>query len=71
MLLFNRKLSAVEACERGLVAEVFPDGVFQKEVKARIDAMAQLPVKVWNEIPLILTLMLLLANFAYTKRQKN
>ncbi|NXI46270.1 ECI2 isomerase, partial [Galbula dea] len=43
MLLFNRKLSAAEACAQGLVTEVFPDWTFQKEVWARIEAYANLP----------------------------
>ncbi|KAJ8277026.1 hypothetical protein GJAV_G00070630 [Gymnothorax javanicus] len=43
MLLFNKKLTAVEACQRGLVSEVFPDSTFQTEVWARVEAYAQLP----------------------------
>ncbi|KAG8133281.1 putative Peroxisomal 32-trans-enoyl-CoA isomerase-like protein, partial [Naja naja] len=34
MLLFNKKLTAAEACSQGLVAEVFPDSTFQKETLA-------------------------------------
>ncbi|KAK2141673.1 hypothetical protein LSH36_1058g00001 [Paralvinella palmiformis] len=43
VLLFNKKLTAEEACERGLVTEVFPDDIFQSEVWARIRKMSQLP----------------------------
>ncbi|XP_026532429.1 enoyl-CoA delta isomerase 2, mitochondrial isoform X2 [Notechis scutatus] len=45
MLLFNKKLTAAEACSQGLVAEVFPDSTFQKEVWARLKAYANLPKK--------------------------
>ncbi|XP_054841549.1 enoyl-CoA delta isomerase 2-like isoform X2 [Eublepharis macularius] len=43
MLLFNKKLTAAEACSQGLVTEVFPDNTFQKEVWARLKAYASLP----------------------------
>ncbi|XP_015710037.1 enoyl-CoA delta isomerase 2, mitochondrial isoform X1 [Coturnix japonica] len=43
MLLFNKKLTAAEACALGLVNEVFPDSTFQKEVWARLKAYASLP----------------------------
>ncbi|KAK4825888.1 hypothetical protein QYF61_003244 [Mycteria americana] len=43
ILLFNKKLTAAEACAQGLVTEVFPDGTFQKEVWARLEAYASLP----------------------------
>ncbi|XP_068437466.1 enoyl-CoA delta isomerase 2 isoform X2 [Clinocottus analis] len=43
MLLFNKKLSAVQACEFGLVTEVFPDSSFQSEVWTRLKAYAKLP----------------------------
>lgn len=43
MLLFNKKLTASEACALGLVNEVFPDSTFQKEVWARLKAYASLP----------------------------
>lgn len=46
MLLFNKKLTAAEACSQGLVTEVFPDSTFQKEVWARLKAYANLPKKV-------------------------
>ncbi|XP_074908246.1 enoyl-CoA delta isomerase 2 isoform X7 [Buteo buteo] len=42
-LLFNKKLTAAEACAQGLVTEVFPDRTFQKEVWARLEAYASLP----------------------------
>ncbi|KAM6454717.1 enoyl-CoA delta isomerase 2 isoform 1-T1 [Liasis olivaceus] len=45
MLLFNKKLTAAEACSRGLVTEVFPDSTFQKEVWTRLKAYANLPKK--------------------------
>ncbi|XP_013918393.1 PREDICTED: enoyl-CoA delta isomerase 2, mitochondrial [Thamnophis sirtalis] len=45
MLLFNKKLTAAEACSQGLVTEVFPDSTFQKEVWARLKAYANLPKK--------------------------
>ncbi|XP_054237526.1 enoyl-CoA delta isomerase 2 [Indicator indicator] len=43
MLLFNKKLTAAEACAQGLVTEVFPHRTFQKEVWARLEAYASLP----------------------------
>ncbi|KAK1875404.1 Enoyl-CoA delta isomerase 2 mitochondrial [Dissostichus eleginoides] len=43
MLLFNKKLSAEQACELGLVSEVFPDSSFQTEVWSRLKKYAQLP----------------------------
>ncbi|XP_041269190.1 enoyl-CoA delta isomerase 2 isoform X2 [Onychostruthus taczanowskii] len=43
MLLFNKKLTAAEACAQGLVTEVFPDRSFQKEVWERLEAYASLP----------------------------
>lgn len=46
MLLFNKKLTASEACALGLVNEVFPDSTFQKEVWARLKAYASLPKNV-------------------------
>lgn len=46
MLLFNKKLTAAQACAWGLVAEVFPDGTFQKEVWERLKAYASLPKNV-------------------------
>lgn len=46
MLLFNKKLTAAEACALGLVSEVFPNSTFQKEVWARLKAYASLPKNV-------------------------
>lgn len=46
LLLFNKKLTAAEACAQGLVTEVFPDRTFQKEVWARLEAYASLPKNV-------------------------
>lgn len=43
VLLFNKKLSAVQACELGLVTEVFPDSSFQTEVWRRLRSYAKLP----------------------------
>ncbi|XP_029446435.1 enoyl-CoA delta isomerase 2, mitochondrial isoform X1 [Rhinatrema bivittatum] len=43
ILIFNKVLTAVEACDRGLVTEVFPDTTFQKEVWARLKNYAKLP----------------------------
>ncbi|NXG66319.1 ECI2 isomerase, partial [Hemiprocne comata] len=43
MLLFNKKLTAAEACAQGLVTEVFPERSFQTEVWARLEAYASLP----------------------------
>lgn len=45
MLLFNKKLTAHEAKEVGLVTEVYPDASFQQEVWPKIQAFAKLPVK--------------------------
>lgn len=43
MLLFNKKLTAVQACQLGLVTEVFPDSSFQSEVWPRLKGYAKLP----------------------------
>ncbi|NWH82265.1 ECI2 isomerase, partial [Piaya cayana] len=43
VLLFNKKLTAAEACAQGLVTEVFPDMTFQKEVWKRLEAYASNP----------------------------
>ncbi|XP_003468868.2 enoyl-CoA delta isomerase 2 isoform X2 [Cavia porcellus] len=43
MLIFGKKITAREACARGLVTEVFPDGTFQEEVWARLKAYAKNP----------------------------
>uniref|UniRef100_A0A1A8P4W6 Enoyl-CoA delta isomerase 2 n=1 Tax=Nothobranchius rachovii TaxID=451742 RepID=A0A1A8P4W6_9TELE len=43
MLLFNKKLTADEACRLGLVTEVFPDSCFLSEVWRRLRAHARLP----------------------------
>ncbi|NXX11298.1 ECI2 isomerase, partial [Podargus strigoides] len=43
ILLFNKKLTAAEACAQGLVTEVFPDRTFQREVWERLEAYASLP----------------------------
>uniref|UniRef100_T1IX27 ACB domain-containing protein n=1 Tax=Strigamia maritima TaxID=126957 RepID=T1IX27_STRMM len=45
LLMLGRKLNALDAYERGLVTEVFPDYTFRKEVTARLDAMSKLPGK--------------------------
>ncbi|XP_039725357.1 enoyl-CoA delta isomerase 2 isoform X1 [Pteropus medius] len=43
MLIFGKKLTAGEACARGLVTEVFPDSTFQTEVWTRLKAYSKLP----------------------------
>lgn len=43
MLIFGKKITAREACARGLVTEVFPDSTFQKEVWSRLKAYAKNP----------------------------
>ncbi|KAJ8383304.1 hypothetical protein AAFF_G00222400 [Aldrovandia affinis] len=43
MLLFGKKLSAAEACQQGLVTEVFPDSTFLTEVWKKLKDFAQLP----------------------------
>ncbi|XP_067932105.1 enoyl-CoA delta isomerase 2-like [Watersipora subatra] len=43
MLLFNKKISAQEACTLGLVTEVFPDQSFEEEVWKRVKAYSALP----------------------------
>nr|XP_056710942.1 enoyl-CoA delta isomerase 2-like [Euleptes europaea] len=43
MLLFNKKITADEACTRGLVTEVFADSTFQRQVWTRLKAYANLP----------------------------
>ena len=46
VLLAGRKLSAVEACNYGLVTEVFPHAEFEREVNKRMRHLAALPPKV-------------------------
>ncbi|XP_018425953.1 PREDICTED: enoyl-CoA delta isomerase 3, peroxisomal-like [Nanorana parkeri] len=43
VLLFNKTLTAREACNLGLVTEVFPDSTFQQEVWARLKSYATNP----------------------------
>uniref|UniRef100_A0A5F9D2D2 Enoyl-CoA delta isomerase 2 n=1 Tax=Oryctolagus cuniculus TaxID=9986 RepID=A0A5F9D2D2_RABIT len=43
VLIFGKKLTAAEACARGLVTEVFPDSTFQREVWTRLKTYAKLP----------------------------
>ncbi|KAM9774475.1 enoyl-CoA delta isomerase 2, mitochondrial [Syngnathus typhle] len=43
MLLFNKKLTAFQACQLGLVTEVFPDSSFHTEVWSRLKNYAKLP----------------------------
>ncbi|XP_063779144.1 enoyl-CoA delta isomerase 2-like isoform X2 [Pseudophryne corroboree] len=43
VLVFNKTLTAREACDLGLVTEVFPDNTFQKEVWSKLRAYATLP----------------------------
>ncbi|XP_056868753.1 enoyl-CoA delta isomerase 2, mitochondrial isoform X1 [Takifugu flavidus] len=43
MLLFNKKLTAAQACDLGLVTEVFPDSSFQAEVWSRLKGYGKLP----------------------------
>jgi len=44
LLLFNKKVTAAQACDLGLVTEVFPDASFQAEIWPRLQAYAKLPV---------------------------
>lgn len=46
MLLFNKKLTAAQACDLGLVTEVFPDSSFQAEVWSRLKGYGELPPNV-------------------------
>ena len=46
MLLFNKKITAAEACRLGLVTEVYPDASMQSEVWPRLVELAELPAKV-------------------------
>lgn len=46
VLVFGKTLTAGEAYAAGLVAEVFPDSTFQKEVWTRLQAYAKLPKNV-------------------------
>lgn len=43
VLLFNKKLTATQAYQLGLVTEVFPDSSFQSEVWTKLKAYAKLP----------------------------
>ncbi|CAB3981762.1 enoyl- delta isomerase 2, mitochondrial isoform X3 [Paramuricea clavata] len=45
VLLAGRKLNAVEACNCGLVTEVFPQAEFEKEVNKRMKHLTGLPPK--------------------------
>lgn len=48
LLLFNKKITAVEACKLGLVTEVYQDGNFQNEVWPKLKQWSELPVKVYR-----------------------
>jgi len=43
LLLFNKKITAQEACERNLVSKVFPEDVFHKETEALVSYYGSLP----------------------------
>ncbi|XP_077480545.1 enoyl-CoA delta isomerase 2 isoform X2 [Stigmatopora argus] len=43
MLLFNKKLTAAQACELGLVTRVFPDRSFHSEARSLLESYAKLP----------------------------
>ena len=45
-MLAGKKLTAVEACDYGLVTEVFPHAQFEAEVNKRMKNLAALPAKV-------------------------
>jgi len=45
MLLFNKKITAVEACQLGFVTEIFPDATLQSEIWPRLKEISELPVK--------------------------
>ncbi|KAK4319461.1 hypothetical protein Pmani_009605 [Petrolisthes manimaculis] len=45
LLLFNKKITAHQACELGLVTEVFPEASMQQEVWPKLQSFAKLPVK--------------------------
>ncbi|XP_066991590.2 enoyl-CoA delta isomerase 2 isoform X1 [Anabrus simplex] len=45
MLYFNRRLSAVEAKQCGLVSTIFPNESLAQEIWPKLEEMAQLPVK--------------------------
>ncbi|KAM9333444.1 enoyl-CoA delta isomerase 2 isoform 3-T3 [Pholidichthys leucotaenia] len=55
MLLFNKKLTAAQACDLGLVTEVFPDSSFQSEVWTRLRAYAKLPPNITHTCLLMVT----------------
>lgn len=46
MLLFGKKLTAMEAQERNLVSEVFPAGTFEQECQRRVKEFSTLPPQV-------------------------
>ena len=46
MLIFNKKITATEACKLGLVTEIYPDATLQSEVWPRLKELSELPVKV-------------------------
>ena len=56
----GRKITAVEACERGLVTDVFPETEFAREVAKRIAEMGSLPTKVKSNSEKEIFLFLLL-----------
>ncbi|CAH2284221.1 enoyl- delta isomerase 2, mitochondrial isoform X2 [Pelobates cultripes] len=50
ILMFNRKFTAREACDIGLVAEVFPDNSFHREVRTKLKEYAKLPKNMCFEL---------------------
>ncbi|XP_064598799.1 enoyl-CoA delta isomerase 2-like [Liolophura sinensis] len=54
MLMFNRKLTAAQAYERGLVSEVFTEQSFSREVQTRLQEMGKLPPQsLWKSKKLV------------------
>ena len=47
MLIFNKKMTTVEAGRLGFVTEVYPDATLHAEVWPRLKELADLPVKVF------------------------
>jgi len=51
MLLFNKKISADEAHQLGLVTQLYQDANLQAEVWPRLKELSDLPVKVTSDFP--------------------
>ncbi|KAH9490097.1 Enoyl-CoA delta isomerase 2, mitochondrial [Bulinus truncatus] len=66
MLLFNKKITAVEARERNLVSDVFPDSVFATETATRVQQFAKCPPQSLKLTKFITCIVITLPSYSMT-----